>query len=320
VIVALVAAISANPSSRSDGGSSIIMTFADDGKTPIYENLDDPVPEPLAVDIKQTHFMLYTRNNRVDPQELKVNDPTGLKNSNYNTANPTYVLIHGWQNTHKAESVQIVKDSFLQTSDANVVIFDYEKYNAPYLTAVSNAKAVGGCVAAFVNDMLKNGQTLDKFYLIGHSLGAHIAGYAANQCQGTLGRVTGLDPAGPMFGPNGPDKRLSSDDAKIVDVIHSSKNLGMSPLAGTHDFFPRGGTGQPACKDAATPDGCDHAQSYRYFSETIKNKGLYQASVCKTLAEANVGDPNQNKCVKTNVYMGLDGNKGPKGIYYVEVV
>ena len=65
----------------------------------------------------------------------------------------------------------------------------------------------------------------------GHSLGAHVAGYAGKYFQerhnGTkLERITGCDPAGPMFQHSADESirqvRLDRDDAKLVDIIHTN--------------------------------------------------------------------------------------------------
>lgn len=52
--------------------------------------------------------------------------------------------------------------------------------------------------------MLQNNYEMDpkNVHIIGHSLGAHTAGYAGTLVPG-LGRITGLDPAEPYFQVNG---------------------------------------------------------------------------------------------------------------------
>lgn len=57
-------------------------------------------------------------------------------------------------------------------------------------------------------------------HLIGHSLGAHTAGYAGERIEG-LGRITGLDPAEPYFQGMPSHARLDPTDAQLVDVIHT---------------------------------------------------------------------------------------------------
>lgn len=82
-------------------------------------------------------------------------------------------------------------------------------------------------------------------HFIGHSLGAHICGYAAHELklrgsEWPVARITGLDPAQPCFRNSDPTLRLDKSDAHFVDVIHTNghvlKKLGLGlpyPL-GTH--------------------------------------------------------------------------------------
>lgn len=58
-------------------------------------------------------------------------------------------------------------------------------------------------------------------HLIGHSLGAHTAGYAGEKLGGNIGRITGLDPAEPYFQGMPSHLRLDYTDARLVDVIHT---------------------------------------------------------------------------------------------------
>ncbi len=54
-------------------------------------------------------------------------------------------------------------------------------------------------IARLVNSMIRRrAVSPESFHIIGHSLGAHIAGYAGERIP-NLGRITGLDPAGPLF-------------------------------------------------------------------------------------------------------------------------
>lgn len=57
-------------------------------------------------------------------------------------------------------------------------------------------------------------------HIIGHSLGAHTAGYAGERID-KLGRITGLDPAEPYFQGMPEQVRLDPNDADLVDVIHT---------------------------------------------------------------------------------------------------
>ena len=74
-----------------------------------------------------------------------------------------------------------------------------------------------------------------KLHCVGHSLGAHICGFTGatlhNISHVALTRISGLDPAGPMFAIDvpypfnwldiSPQARLNKNDASFVDVIHT---------------------------------------------------------------------------------------------------
>ncbi|GBN79793.1 hypothetical protein AVEN_82689-1, partial [Araneus ventricosus] len=71
-------------------------------------------------------------------------------------------------------------------------------------------------------------------HIIGHSAGGQSAGFAGKEIKKTekrsVGRITGLDPAGPGFYDATPDQRLDATDASFVDIIHT--NMGCSRLEG----------------------------------------------------------------------------------------
>jgi len=81
--------------------------------------------------------------------------------------------------------------------------------------------------------------TIGDFHLAGHSLGAHICGYAAKwlktRTAGKLPRISALDPAGPMFqfldDPALNEIRVWKEDAEIVEVFHSNAgDLGVDEI------------------------------------------------------------------------------------------
>lgn len=162
---------------------------------------------------------------------------------------PTYVLIHGWRNTggnagngYKpgdwlADQAQAIRQ---RESNANIVAVDWEKDagNVLYFPSADKTQNVGNQLSAY----LKN-SGVDPNYttLIGHSLGAHVAGFAGSAYRQSTGKainqIVGLDPAGPAFEGKGAGDRLDPTDANRVVAIHTSQVLGYNDRLGTLDIY-----------------------------------------------------------------------------------
>ncbi|CAL8123741.1 unnamed protein product [Orchesella dallaii] len=110
----------------------------------------------------------------------------------------------------------------------------------------------------------KKGQiNLEELHIIGFSAGAHLAGIIGQKVKKLTGgeevcRITGLDPLGWGFDtmddgkPMDPSLTLTRDDAKLVDVIHTSTpdtafpfiHYGTNENRGSVDFYPNNGRAQ----------------------------------------------------------------------------
>lgn len=93
---------------------------------------------------------------------------------------------------------------------------------------------------------------LNKVTLIGHSLGAHVAGIAGKRVFSKLNkklkRIIGATPSGIFFSHAKPEDRLSNDDAECVAVVHTNMDiLGYGKSVGGLDFYVNGGIHQPGC-------------------------------------------------------------------------
>lgn len=120
-----------------------------------------------------------------------------------------------------------MKDLILKISpdEYNVFGVDWSKgaKTVIYNQAVANTRVVGAALGYFINSLSKFlGTNLKTIHIIGHSLGAHASGYAGEKFQTKkIGRITGLDPAGPDFRDDDNNVRLDSTDADYVDVVHT---------------------------------------------------------------------------------------------------
>lgn len=117
---------------------------------------------------------------------------------------------------------------------------------------------MGEEVARFISKLIDMGADPEHIHLIGHSLGAHVAGAAGKIFKGRMSRITGLDPALPSFDHyKEADQRLDQTDAQFVDIIHTcAGTLGLFAPIGHVDFYPNGGTpSQPGCQATAELTG-----------------------------------------------------------------
>lgn len=143
------------------------------------------------------------------------------------------------------------------TDKWNVIVVDWSTISlSPYNEARIHTKTVAKQIKSFTIFLTENKLLLfPSIHYIGHSLGAHIAGYVGSdiirEYNKTIGRITGLDPAGPLFewpyiDPN--EEKLDAGDAEFVDVIHTNADeMGISDPAGHVDYYPNGGKRQPGC-------------------------------------------------------------------------
>ncbi|XP_033628973.1 lipase member I-like [Asterias rubens] len=176
--------------------------------------------------------------------------------------------------------MKTLKEKLLQKEDLNVVLVDWGSGARDlYGQAVQNIRVVGRVVAKFAQFLnTEAGTTFANMHLIGFSLGAHIAGYAGAYQPG-IGRISGLDPAGPNFNLNDPACRLDPTDALFVDVIHSDAELlglGIEEAVGDVDFYVNGGKEQPGCPvtirdifDDISELSCNHSRACELYIDSV---------------------------------------------------
>lgn len=154
------------------------------------------------------------------------------------------ILIPGWTEHYDTDWLRSMRDIYLDTGVYNVIVFNWTEYTYyPYEFVPKIAKLCGDDLGKFLINLGRSCSIdLDKVHIIGHSVGAHIAGFAGKAVQQSLakmvGRITGLDAAGPEFEQALPADRISKNDAKFIDGFHSHDPVfGMERPFGTADFF-----------------------------------------------------------------------------------
>ncbi|KAM8874745.1 lipoprotein lipase isoform 2-T2 [Spinachia spinachia] len=223
-------------------------------------------------------------------------EPDSLAACAFNGTSKTFLVIHGWTLSGMFESwvTKLVAALYAREKTANVVVVDWlDSAQNHYTVAAKNTRGVGHEVARFIDWIVETTNVpLENLHLIGYSLGAHVAGFAGSHATHKVGRITGLDPAGPDFEGERAHRRLSPDDARLVDVLHTfargslGLSIGIQQPVGHIDIHPNGGGFQPGCdlrgaleKIAdlglfAITDAvkCEHERSVHLFIDSLLNE------------------------------------------------
>ncbi|KAM4829838.1 hepatic triacylglycerol lipase [Thomomys bottae] len=207
----------------------------------------------------KTRFLLF-QDEAAQNCQLQLHHPESLQECSFNSSWPLVMIVHGWSLDGMMENWMWQMAAMLKSELAqsvNVVLVDWIALaHNHYSIAVLNTRLVGQEIAAFLRWLEEAVEfSRSRVHLIGYSLGAHVSGFAGSYIGGKqkIGRITGLDAAGPLFEKSSPQDRLSPDDANFVDAIHTftqeymGLRVGIQQPIGHYDFYPNGGTFQPGC-------------------------------------------------------------------------
>ncbi|XP_070509152.1 inactive pancreatic lipase-related protein 1-like [Chironomus tepperi] len=269
-------------------------------------------------------FFLYTRDTQDDPVQLDLSDPSSVIRANYVVDRPLKVLIHGYTGHKDYAPNSYLRPAFFKNDEYNIVSVDYKglAMSPCYYTAVRNLQTVANCTAQLLNFFIdENIFSLDYIHVIGFSLGAQVAGMIANYMPKgrKLRRITGLDPAKPLFINVGRYGRIDRSDADFVDVIHTDVfERGLLVPLGDVDYYVNGGFNQPGCFDQSeqTRGSCNHDRAPIYYAESINSQEgfwgfkcshwyLYVLGVCRKYED------------ETLSLMGEYANQTSRGLYFL---
>lgn len=213
------------------------------------------------------------------------------------------VIVHGFGSSCSHVWIYEMRTALMAVEDCLIICIDWENgaILPNYVKAAANTRLVGKQLAILLKGLEEfKGLQMSRTHIIGFSLGGHVSGFAGAELNG-LSRITGLDPAGPLFESQHPKARLDSSDANFVDVIHSNgENLILGGLGswqpmGHVDFYPNGGRVQHGCSNifvgavtdfiwtAGAVEGrslCNHRRSYKFFIDSVAPRCLFPAFPC----------------------------------------
>ncbi|CAL4086513.1 unnamed protein product, partial [Meganyctiphanes norvegica] len=244
----------------------------------------NPSPEDIE-------FRLYTSTHQYEYTRLITNDTNSVDSSSLDPSLPMVVVAHGYtESANTSMWMHHIKDKWMKKEPMNVILVEWYILAASYRYdyAANNARFVGTELAKLLKFLQSyTGLPMSATHIIGFSLGAHLAGVAGYHLD-NLARITGLDPAGPLFYDLELHERLDPLDAEFVDVIHTNAgavltgHFGFEYPVGHVDFFMNGGSSQNGCPpfimdsvwDIITLhpddiDACSHGRAHEYYVESL---------------------------------------------------
>lgn len=234
------------------------------------------------------------------------------------------IIIHGFRDGPNAIVNSKGREAYASKSNYNVIVVDWSKWadTLNYLLAKERIYGVAAVVAQFIDFMIeafKAKISLSQIYIIGHSLGAHLAGVVGKEIKsGKVDTIFGLDPAAPFFEIEKPDKRLNKGDAEYVEIIHTDRGVqGFSKPIGDADFYPNWGKSQPGCGSDLS-GACSHQRSALYWAESINSTPGFWAKSCVDYND--ISNQNCSLSNTVNIKMGGDPSNHGKaiGVYYLK--
>ncbi|CAG0917316.1 unnamed protein product [Notodromas monacha] len=267
---------------------------------------------PSAREDINTTFLLFNPEGNVKTVNASGSSFSVLISSgDFNVSWPTVFIIHGYLDTGFRTWVRAIAEALKAVELCNVIAVDWNGGSlVQYIQSTANIRLVA-LEIVYLLKFLRDHHDLrfGNVHLIGHSLGAHTAGYVGSHLSG-IGRITALDPAEPYFQGLPEFIRLDPGDAEFVDAIHTDGNsifmlgYGMSQPCGHVDFYPNGGRQQPGCSlvrvplnflfegvESASRDvvACNHQAAIKYFLESIKSSCPFMSIECSSYSDFLAG-------------------------------
>ncbi|ODN05025.1 Hepatic triacylglycerol lipase [Orchesella cincta] len=309
----------ASPNFTSPSGNEIFWFPNDKGElVPAFLKGGPPQASLNAIE-DDVEFWLY--KNGATPGVLIRPDCSDCL-GNFVSGAPLVVISHGFSGDHTGFGDPYRRAISGLPGSTNVVFINWGKLaGAPwYETAANNVEPVGLYTARLLNFLIARGLTsVNLIHFIGHSLGSHVANFAGRGLTGgKMARITALDPALPLFGERGDDRRIDPSDASHVVVLHTAMGtlldggLAFTEPRGHVDFYPNSGKNQPGCGVDAF-GACSHGRANDFFVESITNTRAFSACKCNNWDEYSSG-----RCLCLDQeYMGWGTPSSARDLYYL---
>lgn len=246
---------------------------------------EDPEPEHFYNAQNDMILTLFSKTGTtINSQVISWSDSSWVTSPTvFQPSQPIRVIIHGWNGGPDSPVNPSVTAALFAIGNFNVIQVDCS-VGAGTINYVSAANRIPA-TAAVIRDLLEmmtEASNVDHSTttLIGHSLGAHVAGFVGKTLNVPLGNIVGLDCALPMFSDKDSGNRLHSTDAIYVESIHTDAGrTGFYTPIGQASFYPNWGRPQPGC-GMDLVGSCGHGRAHQLYSESILSADGFWARQC----------------------------------------
>ncbi|XP_073971399.1 pancreatic lipase-related protein 2-like [Rhodnius prolixus] len=172
--------------------------------------------------------------------------------------------------------------AYLNSSLLNLLYVEYFKHTNVSFCPLIYTRYLSECIAKSLLNIYKYLPMFkpENTHIIGGSMGSLVASYVGSYFEGSIFRITALDPPEYLAAIYQPPVayNLSPIVAKIVDVYHTNMGqLGTWKAVGTVDVIFNKGDEQPQCYSSSK---CAHRIAIYYFMLTIMNRKAFWAQPC----------------------------------------
>lgn len=139
-------------------------------------------------------FHLYTPQNESTSEIISASN----LGTTFNSTLKLTFIVHGYTQNGNEGWIKTMRKELMKRAKMNIIVVDWGRGSGlMYSTAVHNTPKVGSDIARLLHSLHKrHNYDVAKVHVIGHSLGAHVAGFAGAKIKGKmagkkLGRITG---------------------------------------------------------------------------------------------------------------------------------
>ncbi|KAL6259075.1 hypothetical protein P5V15_008996 [Pogonomyrmex californicus] len=278
----------------------------------------EPNPGACVLSVNAVSMILYTR-------DIPNGKNIGIQEccENLNSSQPIVFLVHGFISAANMTRFQELASRMIETGR---VVFALDWSQAAcykkiptltkYASAVNNTRAIGSHMANYAKSLIEKCHVpIEKITFIGHSLGAHVSGFAAKEVQkfnhGKIPLIIACDPAKPSFEGNECDERVCDRDTNRLVVFHTSA-IGIWAPIGHLDIQFENGNIQPGCDFDFPLYVCSHSRSIDYIINVLDDDCGFPAVPIKA---PSYPTSDTEDCIIINSKI-LNSNNSLTGHYY----